>query len=110
MEAVRGLAPFFVLIAVVVAATGPWSHLGNYNFVKPEVGAVSSRSGKPASVSWAFVSAVAGTWILVSWIIIAVRLRISPAQLADVFRTTFSQMWGALLVAPIIFGLADLFN
>jgi lactate permease len=109
-EAVRGLVPFLILIAVVVAATGPWSHLSNYNFVKPEVDAVSSLSGKAASVSWAFAPAVAGTWILVSWIIIAVVLRVTLAQLADVFRTTFSQMWGALLVAPIIFGLADVFN
>jgi lactate permease len=109
-EAMRGLAPFFILIAVVVAATGPWSHLGNYNFAKPAVDAVSSLSGKAASVSWAFAPAVAGTWILVSWIIIAVALRVSRAQLADVFRTTFTQMWGALLVAPIIFGLADVFN
>jgi lactate permease len=109
-EAMRGLAPFFVLIAVVVAATGPWSHLSNYNFVKPEVDAVSSLSGKAASVSWAFAPAIAGTWIFVSWIIIAVMLRVRGAQLADIFRTTFSQMWGALLVAPIIFGLADVFN
>jgi len=109
-EAMRGLAPFFVLIAVVVAATGPWSHLGSYNFVKPEVDAVSSLSGKAASVSWAFAPAIAGTWILVSWIIIAVMLRVRGEQLADIFRTTFSQMWGALLVGPIIFGLADVFN
>jgi lactate permease len=109
-EAMRGLAPFLVLIAVVVAATGPWSHLGNYNFVKPEVDAVSSLSGKAASVSWAFAPAIAGTWIFVSWIIIAVMLRVRGAQLADIFRTTFSQMWGALLVGPIIFGLADVFN
>ncbi|HEY7277090.1 MAG TPA: L-lactate permease [Trebonia sp.] len=109
-EAMRGLAPFFVLIAVVVAATGPWSHLGSYNFVKPEVDAVSSLSGKAASVSWAFAPAIAGTWILVSWIIIAVMLRVRGGQLADIFRTTFSQMWGALLVGPIIFGLADVFN
>jgi lactate permease len=46
----------------------------------------------------------------VSWVIIAVALRVSRAQLADVFRTTLRQMWGALLVAPIIFGLADVFN
>jgi lactate permease len=109
-EAVRGLVPFLILIAVVVAATGPWSHLSNYNFVKPTVDAVSSLSGKAASVSWAFAPAIAGTWILVSWIIIAVVLRVTRAQLTDVFRTTFKQMWGALLVAPIIFGLADVFN
>jgi lactate permease len=109
-EALRGLVPFFILIAVVVAATGPWSHLSSYNFVKPTVDAVSSLSGKAASVSWAFAPAVAGTWILVSWIIIAIVLRVTRAQLTDVFRTTFAQMWGALLVAPIIFGLADVFN
>jgi lactate permease len=109
-EAARGLVPFLILIAVVVAATGPWSHLSNYNFVKPTVDAVSSLSGKAASVSWAFAPAIAGTWILVSWLIIALVLRVTRVQLADVFRTTFSQMWGALLVAPIIFGLADVFN
>jgi lactate permease len=109
-EAVRGLIPFGILIAVVVAATGPWSHLGDYNFAKPEVSAVSSLSHKAASVSWSFAPAIAGTWILVSWLLIVVVLRVRPGQLADVFRTTFSQMWGALLVAPIIFGLADVFN
>jgi len=109
-EAIRGLLPFFILIAVVVAATGPWSHLADYNFVKPTVSAVSSLSHKASSVSWSFAPAIAGTWILVSWLIIVVVQRVRPAQLAEIFRTTFSQMWGALLVAPIIFGLADVFN
>ena len=36
-EAVRGLVPFGILIVVVVAATGPWSHLSSYNFAKPAV-------------------------------------------------------------------------
>ncbi|HEX6522391.1 MAG TPA: L-lactate permease [Streptosporangiaceae bacterium] len=110
-EAVRGLVPFLILIAVVVAATGPWSHLTNYNFAKPAVSTVSSLAPhKVADVSWAFAPAIAGTWILVSWLVIVVVLRARPRQLADVFRTTFQQMWGALLVAPIIFGLADVFN
>jgi lactate permease len=109
-EAVRGLLPFGILITVVVAATGPWSHLSNYNFVKPTVEAVSSLSGKASSVAWSFAPAIAGTWILVSWLVILVALRVRPGQLPEIFRTTFSQMWGALLVAPVIFGLADVFN
>jgi lactate permease len=109
-EAVRGLMPFGILIAVVVAATGPWSHLADYNFVKPTVEAVSSLSGKASSVSWSFAPAIAGTWIMVSWLIIVVALRVRLRELGPIFRTTFSQMWGALLVAPIIFGLADVFN
>jgi lactate permease len=109
-EAMRGLVPFGILIVVVVAATGPWSHLSDYNFVKPAVDAVSSLSHKKTSVSWAFSPAVAGTWILVSWLLIAAVSRVTWRQLSEVFRTTLSQMWGALLVAPIIFGLADVFN
>ncbi|HLI41383.1 MAG TPA: L-lactate permease [Streptosporangiaceae bacterium] len=109
-EAVRGLVPFGILIAVVVAATGPWSHLSDYDFVKPAVTAISSLSGKPDTVAWEFAPAVAGTWIMVSWLLIVIALRATPGQVADVFRVTFRQMWGALLVAPIIFGLADVFN
>jgi lactate permease len=109
-EAVRGMIPFLILIAVVVAATGPWSHLTNYNFAKPAVSAISSLSHKETDVSWAFTPAVAGTWILVSWLVILVALRVRARPVLDVFRITFRQMWGALLVAPIIFGLADVFN
>jgi lactate permease len=109
-EAIRGLLPFGILIAVVVAATGPWSHLTDYDFVKPEVDAVSSLSHKATSVAWEFDPAVAGTWILVSWLLIVAVMRVRLGQIAEVFKATFSQMWGALLTAPIIFGLADVFN
>jgi lactate permease len=109
-EAVRGLVPFGILIAVVVAATGPWSHLSDYNFAKPTVTAISSLSHKPAEVSWSFAPAVAGTWILVSWLAILAVLMVRPREIPGVFRLTFSQMWGALIVAPVIFGLATVFN
>jgi len=39
---------------------------------------------------------VAGTWILVSWLVILVALRVRAGQIRDVFRVTFTQMWGAL--------------
>jgi lactate permease len=109
-EAMRGLVPFGILIVVVVAATGPWSHLSDYNFTKPAVDAVSSLSHKKTDVSWAFSPAVGGTWILVSWLVIVAVMRVKAREIIDVFRTTASQMWAALLVAPIIFGLADVFN
>ena len=109
-EALRGFLPFGILIVVVVAATGPWSHLGTYDFIKPTVTSISSLSHAAVKISWDFAPAVGGTWILVSWLIIAVALRVSRAQVAAAFRRTFSQMWGALLVGPIIFGLAQVFN
>ncbi|MCL2582342.1 MAG: L-lactate permease [Streptosporangiales bacterium] len=109
-EAMRGFIPFGILIVIVVAATGPWSTLGKIDLMKPTVEAVSSLSHKPATVAWEFSPFVAGTWILVSWIVIVAVMRVKWADIATVFRTTFSQMWGALLVGPIIFGLADVFN
>jgi lactate permease len=109
-EALRGFLPFGILIVVVVAATGPWSHLGTYDFIKPTVTSVSSLSHKVVKISWDFAPAVGGSWILVSWLIIAAALRVRRDQVAAAFRQTFSQMWGALLVGPIIFGLAQVFN
>lgn len=108
--AIPGFTAFAILIVVVVAATGPWSHLGDYTFVKPEVDAVSSLSHQPVAVVWKFAPAIGGTWILVSWLLIVLALRVRGTQIAAAFRRSFKQMWGALLVAPIIFGLAQVFN
>jgi lactate permease len=59
--------------------------------------------------------AIAGTSILVSWLLIlgliAATVRPNLGQvLPEVFRRTFQQMWGALLVGVLIFGLAYVFN
>jgi lactate permease len=105
----RALVPFGILIAVVVAWTGPWSSLPGYIPFKPKVTAVSSFGGPVESV-WKFAPFIAGTAILVSWLLIAAYLRPGASQLAKVFRDTFQQMWGALLVGPLIFGLAFVFS
>jgi lactate permease len=107
---VRGLVPFGILVAVVVAWTGPWSPLPGYSPFAPAVRAISSLDHKVASTSFKWAPAVAGTAILVSWLLILAFLRPTRRQLGETFRNTFHQMWGALLVAPFIFGLANVFN
>jgi L-lactate permease len=109
-EAVPGLVSFGILVVIVVAATGPWSHLGDYTFIKPEVDAVSSISHQPVAIVWKFAPAVAGTWILVSLLAVLVWLRVGWGQFKAAVKRSATQMWGALLVAPIIFGLAQVFN
>lgn len=110
-DAVPAFLAFGILIVVVVAATGPWSHLGDYTFVKPGVDAVSSLPPHDTvSVTWKFAPAVAGTWILVSLLVILAALRVGAAQFMAALKRSFSQTWGALLVAPIVFGLATVFN
>ena len=109
-EAVPGFMAFGILIVVVVAGTGPWSHLGDYTFVKPEVDAISSLSHQPVAIAWKFAPAIAGTWILLSLLVILAALRVGAAQFGAALKRSFSQMWGALLVAPIVFGLAQVFN
>lgn len=105
---IRALVPFVILIGVVVAWTGPWSPLPGYIPYKPKVTAVSSLGGSVES-AWKFAPFVAGTAILVSWILITGYLRPTRSQLATTFRNAFHQMWGALLVGPFIFGLAYVF-
>jgi lactate permease len=46
----------------------------------------------------------------VSWIIVALLLRVNRQQLAEIWRKTWHQMWGACLVGVFIFGLAYVFN
>jgi lactate permease len=53
---------------------------------------------------------VGGTAILASWIVVALLLRVTGAQLVEIFKKTWSQMWGACLVGVFIFGLAYVFN
>jgi lactate permease len=110
-DAVPAFLAFGILVVVVVAGTGPWSHLGDYTFVKPEVDAVSSLPPHDTvAVVWKFAPAIAGTWILISLLVILAALRVGAAQVMAALRRSFSQTWGALLVAPIVFGLATVFN
>jgi L-lactate transport len=107
----EALLPFLILIVVVVLWTGPWSQLPKISYAKAALPAVSSVSGKStAGVSYIFAPFIAGTAILVSWLIMLAVFRPSMETIGQVFRRTFRQMWGALLVGAFIFGLAYVFN
>ncbi len=108
-EAVRAWLPFMVLLIVVVAWTGPWSHLPHISLLKPKVTAISSVSHKPQPSTFNFNPLSGGTSILASWLVILLLLRPGVDKLKQVFSRTFHQMWGAFLVAFFIFGLAYVF-
>lgn len=108
-EAVLAWMPYIVLIVVVVIWTGPWSHLTAISWLRLSVSAQSSVTLKPISSVFNFNPLVAGTSILVSWLIILAILRPSARLIKDVFLRTFHQMWGALLVAFFIFAIAYVF-
>jgi lactate permease len=108
-------APYIILIAVVVAWTGPWSPLPGISWFREQVQAVSSIAkpdGTHATISAVFNFApfVGGSAIMVAWAISAVVLGLKPSQLGEVFGKTMHQMWGAFLVGVFIFGLAYVFN
>lgn len=112
--------PFIVLLVVVAAWTGPWSTLPKVSWFSQKAVACSSLAtacdpAKPdVSAVFNFTPFVAGTAILVAWIIVVVLLmsmrRLSGGQIGEIFARTFRQMWGALLVGVFIFGLAYVFN
>ncbi len=104
------LLPFLILIVIVVLWTGPWSPLPKVSVISFALKAISSISHKATSVSYPFTPFIAGTSILASWLVMLLFIRPSGAVLGQVFRDTFRQMWGALLVGFFIFGLAFVFN
>lgn len=101
--------PYIVLIAVVVAWTGPWSHLPSISWLKLSEAARSSVTQKPIASSFNFNPLSGGTSILASWLLILALLRPRPAILKQVFAKTLQQIWGALLVALFVFALAYTF-
>jgi L-lactate transport len=111
-QIVGALLPFAVLIAVVVAWTGPWSsQFAGYVLHRYTVTAGSSiPHGKAVAAVFSFTPFIAGTAILAAWVVIVLALRPTGRELGQAFRRTFSQMWGALLVGVFIFGLAFVFN
>jgi lactate permease len=110
-EVFQGWLPILVLIAVVVAWTGPWSKLPGIIGLHLQVNAASSIApGATIAAVFNWTPFVGGSAILASFIIVALLLRVTGAQLTQIWRTTWSQMWGACLVGVFIFGLAYVFN
>lgn len=101
--------PYIVLLGVVVAWTGPWSHLPSISLKAFKVGAISSATQAPMASTFNFNPLSGGTSILASWLVILAVLRPSGSVIKQVFARTFKQMWGALLVAFFIFALAYTF-
>ena len=118
-QVVQAWLPFVVLLIVVAAWTGPWSPLPKISWFKvQEVACSSLAAACPAkgnvSAVFNFAPFVGGSAILASWIIVALLLlgmgTLKGAQLGEIFRRTWHQMWGAMLVGVFIFGLAYVFN
>jgi lactate permease len=113
-QVVLAWMPFLVLLAVVAAWTGPWSPLPKITWFTAQVSAAAPELKTKITAAFKFAPYVGGSAILASWVIVAALLagmgKLSGAQLGEVFRRTFKQMWGALLVGVFIFGLAYIFN
>lgn len=106
----RAVTPFLIIVAVVVAWTGPWSSLPDIIPFTGSVATTSSLSGDPVEAVFEWKPFIAGTSILAAWLLIVAFLRPKAEQLREAFTQTFSQVWGALLVGVFIFGLAYVFN
>jgi lactate permease len=109
-DGLRGLVPFLILVVVVVIWTGPWSGITDFAVFKDTVSSVSSITHKASKVDFTWNPFIAGTSILASWVLICLYLRPGLRRVAQAFRDSIQQVWGALLVGLFIFGLAYVFN
>jgi lactate permease len=113
-EVLLAFMPFAILILVVGAWTGPWSSLPGVGWYFVQVQSTAPETKATISAAFKFAPYVGGTAILAAWLVVAVILgvagRLTFAQLGEIFRKTFYQLWGAFLVGIFIFGLAFVFN
>jgi len=110
-EMFQAWLPILVLVAVVIAWTGPWSRLPAIVALHYQVSAASAiTQGATIAAIFNWTPFVGGTAILVSWVIVALLLRVDRSQLAQIWNKTWEQMWGAMLVGVFIFGLAYVYN
>jgi lactate permease len=110
-DIVQAWLPIAILVAVVIAWTGPWSTLPRIVLLHLQVAAASSITpGATISATFNWTPFVGGSAILASWIIAAWVLRVNRRQLSAIWNKTWSQMWGACLVGVFIFGLAYVYN
>jgi len=119
-EVLQAWMPFVVLLIVVALWTGPKSPLPKITwFTARAVGCSAAATAcnwqhPDVTAVFRFAPYIGGTAILASWIVVALLLlaagRLQASQIGEVFRRTFHQMWGALLVGVFIFGLAYTFN
>ena len=110
-EVFQGWLPIIILIVIVVAWTGPWSKLPAIVMLHLQVTAATTLTpGGTIAAIFNWTPFVGGSAILASWIVVALVLRINGEQLVAIFKKTWDQMWGALLVGVFIFGLAYVFN
>src|SRR5262249_53775455 len=94
---------------VVVGVWTGWFQLQGYTPLKYSVAAESAITpGATISAVFNWNPWVGGTAILASWIIVALIVRPTGAQLGEIFKKTWDQMWGAFLVCVFIFALAYL--
>ena len=64
-----------MLVVVVVAWTGPWSHLPDYSLVRLSVTGTSSITQRPYASTFNLNPLSGGTSILVSWLVLLALLR-----------------------------------
>ncbi|HEY8010219.1 MAG TPA: L-lactate permease [Rudaea sp.] len=113
-DVLQAWMPFVILLVVVTAWTGPWSPLPKVTWFTTQVVASAPEIKTNITAAFKFAPWVGGTAILASWILVAIWLaaigKLNGKLVGEIFRKTFQQMWGALLVGVFIFGLAYVFN
>ncbi len=113
-DVLQAWMPFVVLLVVVAAWTGPWSPLPKVTWFTAKVAANAPEIQATITSAFNFAPWVGGSAILAAWLLVAILLiatgALRVAQIGGIFAKTFDQMWGALLVGFVIFGLAFVFN
>ena len=110
----QGWLPWLIVAGVVIV----WTHLGVFAVGQQNIPwpglhnaiSITLYNNKPYAAVWAFQPLATGTAILLSAIITAAIVRLSPGRFFECVAQTARQLWLAIITVMLIIGLAYLMN
>ena len=110
----QGWLPWLIVSALVIVWTHfGWAAIGQSKIPWPGLHnaiSITLYGAKPYAAIWTFQPLGTGTAILLSAIITAVVVRLSPGAFFQCIGTTLKQTWLAIITVMLIIGLAYLMN
>jgi len=110
----QGWLPWLLVSAVVIVWTHmKWFAIGEQAIQWPGLHnaiSITLYNGKPYAAVWLFQPLGTGTAILISAVLTALLVRLSPGDFIDCIGRTIKQAWLAVVTVMLIVGLAYLMN
>lgn len=109
-KVVRAWISLIIFVAVMGLWNSPISPFVKFSLATFKVSAFSTVLNKTVAVSYSFNPFATGTSALIAWLITLPIMGATKRVVAEALKTTWRQMWGAVLTGVFVISLGYVFN